>query len=376
MTRLSVSVNSAKRREMLMTRRLAGLAWTLLVLVLVLGLIYCVASQSEDSSNDPEFQKGMAFPTWDAGMYGTAVSDESLQVLVEMTCTEWIQLVPTWYQNDRLSNRMFPDYEGQTARIETLKHAIHTAHALGLKVMLKPHVDSISGEWRGTFQPENPDIWFDNYRDMMATFAKISRDDAVEILSVGCEFVELTTAEYSPRWRRLIRSIRGIYAGPLVYAANWGREALQVEFWDDLDYVGIDAYFELTKTTDPALEELLTAWAPYLVQIESIHETCQRPIILTEIGYRSIDGANMRPWDWENPGELDLAEQALCYQAVMRAFGEKIWFAGIYWWNWEPDLSLGGLADKGYTPYGKPAGLVLKQWYCEGNTGKKGPSRR
>jgi hypothetical protein len=242
--------------------------------------------------------------------------------------------------------------------------------------MLKPHVDSVNGEWRGTFQPEDPEIWFDNYWDMMAIFAKLARDDDVEILSIGCEFVELTTSEYLQNWRKLVQSIRGIYDGPLVYAANWGREALQVEFWNDLDYVGIDAYFELTNTANPVLEELLAAWAPYLTQIESIHEAWQRPIVLTEIGYRSIDGANMRPWDWEHPGELDLAEQALCYQAVMRAFGEKAWFSGIYWWNWEPDLSLGGKADKGYTPYGKPAGLVLKQWYCEGTVGKKGPSRR
>jgi hypothetical protein len=84
----------------------------------------------------------------------------------------------------------------------------------------------------------------------------------------------------------------------------------------------------------------------------------------------------MRPWDWENPGELDLSEQALCYQAVIRAFGEKTWFKGIYWWNWEPDLSLGGPADKGYTPFGKPAEIVLKHWYCGENMGKKGSSRR
>ncbi|MGD9346021.1 MAG: hypothetical protein PVH84_09185 [Candidatus Aminicenantes bacterium] len=359
-----------------LTWRPGGLAWILLVLVLVLGPVCCLPSQSENSANDPEFQKGMAFPTWDADMYGRAVSDESLRVLADTTCTEWVQLVPTWYQNDRLSNKIFPDYEGQTARIETLKHAIQTAHALGLKVMLKPHVDSLSGEWRGTFQPEDPEIWFDNYRDMMAIFAKIARDEAVEILSVGCEFVDLTTEEYLPNWRGLVQSVRRIYTGPLIYAANWGREALQVEFWNDLDYVGIDAYFELTNTVDPVIEELLIAWTPYLAQIESIHEAWQRPIILTEIGYRSIDGANMRPWDWENPGELDLAEQALCYQAVMRAFGEMAWFNGIYWWNWEPDLSLGGMADKGYTPYGKPAGLVLKQWYCEETIGKKGPSRR
>ena len=52
------------------------------------------------------------------------------------------------------------------------------------------------------------------------------------------------------------------------------------------------------------------------------------------------------------------------------------WFEGIYWWNWEPDISLGGPADRGYTPFGKPAELVLKEWYCGEDRGKKGRSRR
>jgi hypothetical protein len=211
---------------------------------------------------------------------------------------------------------------------------------------------------------------------MMTPFTQIAKNEGVEILSIGCEFVELTTAEHSPDWRKLIRGIRSIYTGPLVYAANWGRDALQVEFWDDLDFIGIDAYFELTNNIDPSMDELLTAWAPYLVQLESICQTWQKPVLLTEIEYRSIDGANMRPWDLENPGELDLSEQALCYQAVIRAFEMKSWFYGIYWWNWEPDPSRGGPADKGYTPYGKPAGAVLRSWYCEEAMNKKGRSRR
>lgn len=359
-----------------MNLRMPLIIWVIFALIFLAGLTIHLATQSFQPPEESEFQKGMAFPTWIADQYGTLASDESLSILVQTTCTEWVQLVPTWYQNDRYSNRMFPDYERQTATMESLKHAIQTSHTLGLKVMIKPHVDALSGDWRGTFQPEDPEAWFNYYTDMMMAFALIAENQDVEILSIGCEFVELTTAEYSPDWREVIQTVRNVYEGPLVYAANWGREALQVEFWDDLDLIGIDSYFELTNKTDPDLDELLAAWAPYLVQIESIHQTWQKPILLTEIGYRSIDGANMRPWDWASHGELDLSEQALCYQSVIRAFGEKSWFHGIYWWNWEPDISLGGPTDRGYTPFGKPAERVLKEWYCREDMGKKGRSRR
>ena len=196
-----------------MNLRLSGIAWTLVPLIIVTGLIFYLVSQSAQQSDDSKLQKGMAFPTWDSGQYGTASSDESLRILAETTCTEWVQLVPTWYQNDRFSNRMFPDYDGQTASMESLKHAIQMSHLLGLKVMLKPHIDAFSGDWRGTFQPEDSGIWFDNYMDMMMTFAHIAQDEGVEILSLGCEFVELTTAEYSPDWRRVIQAIRSVYTG-------------------------------------------------------------------------------------------------------------------------------------------------------------------
>jgi hypothetical protein len=129
-----------------MNLRLSGMAWTLVPLILVTGLIFYLVSQSAQQSDDSKFQKGMAFPTWDSGQYGTASSDESLRIMAETTCTEWIQLVPTWYQNDRFSTRMFPDYDGQTASMESLKHAIQMSHLLGLKVMLKPHIDAFSGD--------------------------------------------------------------------------------------------------------------------------------------------------------------------------------------------------------------------------------------
>ncbi len=359
-----------------MNLRLCRISRVLLPLILLTGQIVCLALQLEHQHEDLKFQKGIAFPTWNAEQYGTALSDESLMILAQTTCTEWIQLVPTWYQNDRFSNEMFPDYDGRTARMETIIHAIQTCHIFNLKVMLKPHIDSLSGDWRGTFQPEDPKDWFKNYMEMLKTYAQIAQDESVEVLSIGCEFVELTSSDYTPDWREVIQTIREVYAGHLVYAADWGREAQQIEFWDNLDFIGIDAYFELTNELDPTMDELLTAWAPCLFQIESIYQIWQKPILLTEIGYRSIDGANMRPWDWETPGNVDLTEQAQCYQAVIRAFGEKSWFEGIYKWNWEPDPSLGGESDKGYTPLGKPAEMVLKRWYCGEAMGKKGRSRR
>lgn len=347
-----------------------------ILFIFLLGMIPCLPSQSLKESEDPPFQKGMAFPTWVAEQYCTASSDESLRILAQTTCTEYVQLVPTWYQEDRISDVMGPDYGGNTARMDCLRHTIQTARNLGLKVMLKPHVDATNGDWRGTFWPENPEIWFNHYTAMLETYARVAQEEEVEIFCVGCEFVELTTSDFTHAWEDLIQEVRNVFNGPLIYAANWGRESLQVQFWDVLDFIGIDAYFELTDTSDPTLEELLTAWIPYITDIETVYLTWQKPIVFTEIGYRSMDGTNRRPWDWEASGEVDLQEQAMCYHAVIQACGDKAWFNGIYWWNWEPDPTLGGPTDSYYTPQGKPAEVILKRWYCEESTTKKGSVRR
>jgi len=200
-----------------MNLRLSVITLYLLSLVLFTGQIACLPSQSKHQPDESKFQKGMAFPTWDSEQYGTPPSDESLRILAQTTCTEWVQLVPTWYQSDKFSNEIFPDFDGQTASMESLKHAIRISHDLGLKVMLKAHVDSFSGDWRGTFQPEDPTAWFKSYTDMMKTHAQLAQDESVEILSVGCEFLELTSSLYTPDWRRVIQAIRDIYSGLLVY---------------------------------------------------------------------------------------------------------------------------------------------------------------
>ncbi len=48
------------------------------------------------------------------------------------------------------------------------------------------------------------------------------------------------------RWRRLISEVRERYTGRLTYAANFDQYEL-VTFWDDLDVIGVNAYFPLRK---------------------------------------------------------------------------------------------------------------------------------
>ncbi|MCH8872135.1 hypothetical protein IH824_05075, partial [candidate division KSB1 bacterium] len=111
--------------------------------------------------------------------------------------------------------------------------------------------------------------------------------------------------------------------------------------------------------------EILAAWQPWLQTVELLHKQTGRDILFTEIGYRSIDGAGMKPYQFNNPGTVDLQEQADLYWAALQSTVDIPWLKGMYWWNWRADGS-GGEANRDYTPFGKPAESVLtKSWNRE-----------
>jgi hypothetical protein len=321
------------------------------------------ADFSSPAPAPPGFQKGISYAAWWQGLYSTPEAD---QALVELAATgaEWMALIVTCYQETYLDTKITCDLP-QTPTDDDLIHAIQAAHRLGLKVMLKPHVDLNSDldHWRGNigsgFRSEAEwQAWFASYQAVIIHYAALAQAQGVEQFSLGTELVG--TSQREADWRQLIDAVREIYAGSLVYASNHSGEEGRITWWDALDYIGVDAYYPLTAKDDPTLAELKAAWERPIAALERLHERYGKPVILTEIGYRSVDSANRRPWEWGMPGAVDLQEQADCYQAALERLWGQPWLAGIYWWNWDTDPEQGGSYDTGFTPHAKPAEVVLK----------------
>ena len=252
--------------------------------------------------------------------------------------------------------------EDRTPSDESIIHTIEKIHSLNMKVMLKPHVDPANDEWRGfiEFNDENKwHTWFNSYKNFISHYIEIANEYNVEQFCIGCELVKTTNRN---EWYDIIKMVRENYSGNITYAADWSNY-MNIPFWDKLDYIGIDAYFQLTNKTDPTLNELIEGWKKWKRDIEELHNTTGKPIIFTEIGYRSINGCNIDPWNWQRKGIVDLQEQRDCYQSVFQTFWDEEWFKGIYWWMWYPDANVGGARDTSYTPYGKPAEEILKEYY-------------
>ena len=195
---------------------------------------------------------------------------------------------------------------------------------------------------------------------MITHYAQIAQEELTDIFNIGTELKKTTTREND--WRGIVEEVRSIFEGDLVYGANWD-EADQIQWWDAMDYIGIDAYFPLTLFKDPSVDQLTHAWARRVDRLEALSEKWDRPIILTEVGYRSIDGANKAPYDYEKSGDIDLQEQADCYQAVFNAFKGKSWWHGVFFWSWTVDPQQGGPTDDSYTIHNKPAEQILLDAY-------------
>ena len=111
---------------------------------------------------------------------------------------------------------------------------------------------------------------------------------------VGMELTRLSI-EKPEYWRSLIADVRKVYSGKLTYAANWYKEYDRVEFWDDLDYIGVQAYFPLTKKDAPSVDDVSKGWKKYIPDMESIALQYKKPLLFTEIGYKSMLGTAEKP---------------------------------------------------------------------------------
>jgi hypothetical protein len=337
--------------------------WTILLLVLLLPCLLALNRGQSRAAGGVVKQKGMSFVAWWGGDYSTPEADQSLAEL-KAAGPDWVSVIVVRYQDTFASTTIYS--APATASDDDLVHVINRAHSLGLKVMLKPHVDLFNDpdHWRGNigqgFSEADWIAWFISYKDMINHYAQLAQALGVEQFCVGTELV--STEARAADWQSVIAGVRGIFTGPLTYAANPGDEG-SISWWDKLDFIGFDAYYALTNKNDPTLAELKAAWVPIAATLKNLSDTWGKPVIFPEVGYASSDGANQHPWTSAPGDPLDLQEQADLYQALFETFYNQDWFAGVFWFPWETDPLVGGPCDKGGSPHDKPAEDILRLWY-------------
>lgn len=293
---------------------------------------------------------------------------------------EWLTFVPFGSQKDYDSPRVGRrqrDYSVWTGRDSAYMRVIQTMQAKGFHIMMKPHVwmhNPSSGKWRSHIKPAGGEAgwqeWAQSYRDFLLHYARMSELLGIETLCIGTELHQ-TVKDHPQFWEQLIVDLRGMYTGKLTYAANWNEEVDDVGFWSKLDFIGIQAYYPLTKKTEPSIKELKKGWRPHLKKIEALHKKFQRPILFTEIGYKSTPDAAITPWEWADGmnslfKKVSHETQARCYEAFFQVFWKKDWFAGVHFWEWQAGAKAKYSGESiNFTPQYKPAENVMARWFAK-----------
>ncbi len=366
-------------------------------------LLWLVCCTPQTVYNDPIDTKikGLVF----TGPAKGPLQEHMFSSMVEIS-SNFVALVPeaTVY---RQSLEVVHDFENQWfgEKKQAAIEGIGLARAKGLKVMLKPHLvigwdmngwnrpelditDSLSrikysqsasefirqqenkvdskSNWRGEFMTKALEDWstFERgYEKFILDYARIADSLNVEIFCIGTE-LKRAALEKPDFWRSLIGKVKEIYSGPLTYAANWDSYD-DIEFWDELEYIGVDAYFPLSQSREPEKEELKKSWNTHINSLTKLSSKFSKPIIFTEWGYENEDYVAAEPWvlgRFKNSENTTNNEaQVRAYESMFEQIWEEPWMKGVFVWRWA--YYEGVSKNPTYSPRNKEASSVLKKWF-------------
>ena len=278
-----------------------------------------------------------------------------------------------------------PELGGFVEPDAELAQILGLAHARGMRTCLVPVqlVSSSAGRsaWlRRTTAPAWRDFFVDQRR-MLEHAGLTAELMGVELLSLGSELRNATHTRIDgeedllveifetkrEEWSRSIAFARAVFSGGLTYGALWKQELEQVEFWPELDFVGLVYYPRLGASLGerPSDRSIQGSMTKVLRALAEKGAEVGNPVLLLETGFPS----SARAW-WDTSlgqGELDLDEQQRLYTSFSGALdsvaGETDQIRGTYLWRWEIEPGSGGARDRGFSPQGKPAEAVLRRMY-------------
>lgn len=241
---------------------------------------------------------------------------------------------------------------------------IRLCQAKGLKIMLKPQI-YIHNKYTGDYKCESESDWqiFENsYRKFILHFSEIASAYNVDLFCLGTEWRDFIKKRAS-FWMTLIGDVKNNYSGQLTYAANWD-DYQKVPFWSELDFIGVNGYFPVSLNKNPGLNEIKKGWQIHAESLGEFAEKQNQKIFFTEIGYRSMIGATVQPWEFNTRSKSSESIQTKAYKALFDVLWDKDWFAGMFIWKWYHNHSKqGGNGTFGFTPQNKPAQELIKKFW-------------
>jgi hypothetical protein len=287
--------------------------------------------------------------------------------------------------------------------------------------------------WHGNIQPDSPNAWFESFKTYLDLYLPVAQFGKVEQFTLGAELYSMTVGiedqwkenphGFPGRWLSLLKYVKtklpkntqvmydinftddkvagsagglGEFGGEF---ARWRYRLVDlanpqkpeeaeiwkdlINFWKELDAVGIDMYRSLAtsgtqipsdyktlvETLKPTSDRFATQIDNGLFEIENIVGS-SKTIILKEVGFRSVENCFIDPFLYVNSerGSVNLEHQAAAYDAMMQSFWKPNWpwFGGVVFWDASIKPELHGPQDSGFSFLGKPpTELILKQYFLQ-----------
>jgi hypothetical protein len=314
-----------------------------------------------------------ALSEWN-GQFSSASANQAFQTIaalgsnsIELTARIWTQTGTT--------DTVIAD-PAKTESDASLLAGFQAAHAAGLSVVFKAAVSPLDGTPTSSMAPTDVAAFFASYQAEIVHLATIAQAGGVETFAIGNEMSSLSGPQYLSYWTDLISAVRQVYHGDLTYAAATD-EASKVSFWGELDAIGVNTYPPLTTNSTPTVQDLVNAWNevpsnPYWAAafenkspvdfLHSLSEQYGKPVLMTEMGYRSMDGTAIEPGSWTINGTADPNAQADAYKAFFQVWSAQSgsWMKGVELWQWDLNNQY---TSTGYSVMGKPAEAVVSQYF-------------
>ena len=304
--------------------------------------------------------------------YGTQASLDTLTHLESIGAT-WVSITPfgwmdsahsTTIKGEHIDPHMLPAGGETQERIEAV---IKQAQQKDFKVMLKPHIWIHGGLWRGEIAFDSDEQWakwWENYSDFTIHYAHIAERLHVESLVLGVELVS-AVKQHPEHMLELIQDVRKVYSGELTYSANWD-ENVPDKVWRNLDAIGVQLYPPLSNNPEPTVQELQHALRPHLEAWSSLGERLDRPVLITEVGYKSAPTAVSKPFEWpehlpESARIKNEQLQAHAYDALLSEIPQHQHIHGLFLWKYFTNPVTDEEGVWGFCPRGKLAEDVIKK---------------
>jgi len=305
----------------------------------------------------------------DAG-YGTARGRDAIDEAKAMGAT-WVALTPfgrVWDLRGGGVDLVFEAELEQNTR--AVLAAMAYAHAIGLRVLVVPHLWVETGGWRALIDPGTDrgwGRWAASYRRFVLHWADVAERGGAEMLSVGVELRSWVTTRRAPSFARLIDEIRDRYRGLLTYSANWD-DVEHTVILDKLDVIGINAFYPLTDKANASFADEHRTSLRIAADLQRLADDWRKPVLLTEMGYTTRRNPALRPWEWPDGMKnvvIDQQAQATAYRALLAPLLDQRWCAGWFVWRTYADPNdVSQEAEWGFSPRGKLAELVVRDAFA------------